>query len=188
MGSREEQPVNDALKNALDALAEANSQIELLKAHSAAHRAIRQKRKDDARKHGILSQTFIEAMHLWDAQKKDGVSQAERVDGLRKTLEVAWVKSPFSPPANICLDCHDVGWLAFICTPQTPCGRPFRSAGRFDDRTGHGRCTPNHDYATPCFCAKGRSAAASMQPKTGGDDFTQSTKGKKPRGFTPLGR
>lgn len=189
MGSGEEGIVN--LEDALSQLAQANSQIELLKAHSAAQREIKKQRRKDGKELGPLAQTYMAAMQLWAAQKADGVSHAERVEGLKRTLIAAWPKSQFAPPANICIECHDVGWLSFACTPERPCGRPFRIPGsRFDDKTGSGRCTGNHDYVSPCFCAKGRASAASMQPRAGGDgdDFTQSTKGKKQRGFSQLGR
>lgn len=103
---------------------------------------------------GPLAQTFQKAMEFWDAQKAEGGSFEERVEGLERTLRAAWPQE--RPWHYICDECSDTGAIIMNSTPATPCGRPFRLPGaRPDDWTGRGRCTPNHTYLRPCFCPKG---------------------------------
>ncbi len=104
---------------------------------------------------GPLARTYIAAMHHWDVQKADGVSTEERLEGLEKTLRVAWPQGREEPWHYACQECSDTGWTFGACV-RGSCGRPFTLPGqRLDDKTGKGRCTDGHSYVKPCFCAKG---------------------------------
>jgi hypothetical protein len=123
-------------------------------------------------------------MVLWDAQKRDGVSQAERVACMEKTLRVAW------PQARewkyLCKTCFDTGLIVKVCQPGDRCdGVSMRLDTRHDHPGKYARLCQNdpdgvviHDYGVPCFCSRGERFKD--RPKGGdeGDGFTQATRGK----------
>ncbi len=171
----------------LDQLAAAKTRGELLTAHRAVRRELAQKRRSDGTEWGVLAQTYTEAMRIWAAQKADGVSLLERERGLERTLRAAWPKGRTEPWHYLCDRCDDTGWLFGACTPETPCGRPFTLPNqRPDDYTGRGRCTPNHRYATPCWCEKGQMFRRGLEgQKAKPEDFKQAGKS---RDFKRVGR
>lgn len=148
--------------------------------HKALRKAVPGKRRKADVEEGPLAQTFREAMRLWDAQKAQGVTFAERQAGLAKSLKAAWPQ--VREWKYLCNRCDDTGWEPGICTPQTPCGRPFKLPGQHsDDYTGQGRCSPGHTYVTPCWCEKGQGMRRQLmkQPKPmAAGDFQQAAKTK----------
>ncbi len=86
-----------------------------------------------------------------------------------------------------CKTCSDSGWQPRSCTPQTPCGRPFRLPGAHsDDWTGRGQCSPGHSYIQPCLdCARGYQQRAALAHTPKQDDHSAAGKTPtKPKGFT----
>lgn len=121
----------------------------------------------------VLVQTFREAMRLWDAQKADGVSFADRVAGLANSLRQAWPKGRESEWKYLCADCSDYGLIMSKCPGDATCGRAKQHQA--------------HDVGTPCWCPKG--VRFKDTPKAGPEGFTSAGKSpKKPSGFTKFGR
>jgi hypothetical protein len=105
---------------------------------------------------GQLAATFREAMRLSDQMKAQGATREERDAFVAKALQAAWPKGREQPWHYLCEVCGDSGWRIRTCVAQS-CGRPFKLPGQAsDDHTGQGTCGPNHNYAEPCWCAKGR--------------------------------
>lgn len=106
-----------------------------------------------------LTEIYAEAMRIWEAQKAEGVSKAERLEGLEKTLRVAWPQTrewKFS-----CRDCDDVGLMYAECPGNDHCGRTKPHLP--------------HTYGAPCFCPKG--AMFRSRPKPEPEDFKAAGKG-----------
>lgn len=144
-----------SVTDALNQLAEAHGSKALASAFRSLQGQVRKARRGAQAAYGPLARTFAAAMEIWDAQKADGVSKADRIDGLAKSLKAAW------PPGRewkyLCNRCDDTGWQVTTCTPETPCGRPFKLQGSSaDDYTGRGRCAEEHVYCAPCWCEKGQ--------------------------------
>lgn len=134
---------------------------------------------------GRLARVFRDAMVTWDQMKADGQPLEARVRGMTALLRDAW---PFTRAWHyLCDGCADSGWMFGVCTPETPCGRPFRFPGqRINDHTGRGRCAPGHSYVRPCFCAKGQAFHAALYAaQSKPEDFAQAGKTKSP---TRVGR
>lgn len=105
-----------------------------------------------------LAATMAEALRLYAKMRADGVPKQECVDYLEAVLRKCWPNT--REWHYLCDSCRDTGWIPRSCTPETPCGRPFKlppSTNRsgYQDFTGQGRCTPGHDYVVPCFCPRG---------------------------------
>ncbi len=125
---------------------------EVYKARREAHRA-----------EGTLAATVREAMRLWDVQKADGLSRAERLAGLERTIRAAW---PFTREWKyLHEDCLDLGIVMHTCDGDDSCGRHFAHLP--------------HVYGRPCWCSLG--AKFRGKPKPSGDDFTQAGKSKPTR-------
>lgn len=102
----------------------------------------------------MLSQTVREALRLRDQMRADGASEEDLTKGLAQTLRASWPQT--RAWHYDCDGCSDTGWQDKLCTPATPCGRPFDRMGQSaDDYTGRGRCGPSHTYVVPCFCRRG---------------------------------
>lgn len=89
-----------------------------------------------------------------------------------------------------CETCSDSGWQPRVCTPQTPCGRPFRVPGAHsDDWTGKGQCSPGHAYVQPCLdCARGYQRRSDLARVAQPDDYAAAGKtAPKPKGFSRWG-
>lgn len=128
---------------------------------------------------GLLAQTVREALRLRDQMRADGSTEEELTKGLEQTLRAAWPQT--RPWHYICEDCSDTGWRHQICTPETPCGRPFTKPGQSaDDYTGRGRCGPNHTYVEPCWCRKGELRRSGMDAKPKSEDYLGVGKVSKP--------
>jgi hypothetical protein len=133
----------------------------LREAHEALRKAVPGKRLKAHREEGLLAQTFHEAMRIWDLQKAEGVSKADRVAGLAKALREAWPKSRDAAWRYLCDRCDDYGLVISQCPGDATCGDP----------KPHGA----HSYGTPCWCEKGNRFKS---PAPSPDDYTQAAKGK----------
>lgn len=140
---------------------------------------------------GVLAQTYMEALRLAQVAREGGASREEAQEIITKALKEAWPKARVEPWHYYCEECSDTGWQIKICTPETPCGRPFTLPGAAsDDYTGRGRCGPRHTYAHPCYCARGRkiyTALFDRQAPSTEDELTKVGKAK-PRPMTRFGR
>jgi hypothetical protein len=177
-----------SLLDDLRTLADSNGAKALADAFHALQGTVRRARRGADRELGALARTLSAALKIWDAQKADGVPLAERQRGLEQSLRAAWPQGRSEPWHYLCERCSDTGWEPRTCTPETPCGRPFRLPGASaDDWTGKGRCTPNHAYVVPCWCLKGQGFRRGLEkaPKDPERDFTEAGRAKK---LTRLGR
>lgn len=152
-------------------------------AHDLLRKAVPGKRRKAKAELGVLAQTFTEAMEAWDRQKADGVPLQERVGYLERSLRSAWPQE--REWKYLCPKCDDMGWVHGVCTPSTPCGRPFRLPQQGgDDWTGRGRCQPGHSYVTPCWCEKGQGFRRNLEKTkapVSPEDFTQAGRSKPAR-------
>ena len=151
-------------ETALDALSAARSPFELREAHRSLKRATGHARAADGRVWGNLAATFHEAMRIWDAQRAEGVTLADRIRGMEATLRSCWPQ--VREWKYLCNSCDDSG--AVYETRQTPMyAYPVV-------------------YVVPCHCSKGARFRA-REPHA--DDFTAAGKTtKKPRDFSRAGR
>lgn len=135
-----------------------------------------------------LAATFQAAMQIWDAQKREGISQADRLTALEQSLRAAWPEGRSEPWHYYCDRCSDTGWECRTCRPGARCGMPFKLPKQHaDDFTGQGRCADGHGYAVPCTCGKGREYRRQLLKESRPDeDFT--TAGAVRRKPTRLGR
>lgn len=157
------------LAGILEQLAAATTPAELRALHSRLGFAIKTKRKLARKDLGSLAQTYQESMRIWDEEKADGVSLADRQQHLKQSLCAAWPETQLR--TYLCERCSDTGWDAKLCTKATPCGRR--------------QCPPGHDYVEPCVCPKGEARQQQLHPTTTSADFQQAGKRK---GFTKVGR
>ena len=126
---------------------------------------------------GPLAAAFRDVLRQWDQWREASSreldpapmpSLEERVDGLERVLREVWPKGRVDPWHYICDPCRDTGWFFGVCTPDTPCGRPFRLSGvKGEDWTGRGSCALTHAFVAPCRCPTGqaRRRALMKQPK-----------------------
>lgn len=98
----------------------------------------------------VLADTVIEAMRLWDAQKKAGASKAQLVESMEQTLRAAWPKSRDAEWKYLCQRCNDYGLEMLECPGDNTCGRDKRHAP--------------HEFGKPCWCSYG--ARFRQKPKT----------------------
>lgn len=172
-----------SLTDDLNTLSEAHGPKALAAAFSVLQGAVRQARRQAKKTLGPLAETYQAAMRIWDTQKADGVSVADRQRDLEKTLRMAWPQ--IRPWVYFCDRCSDTGWEHRVCREGARCGRPFKLPGqRADDFTGQGKCGETHDYVVPCWCEKGRlKRAALMNEPPQGDpkDFAAAGKSKPTR-------
>jgi len=175
------------LRQAEVTLSTATTPAEVQSAHRMLKAAIRTTRRQKAASgEGLLAKSVTEALRIFDAQRDQGVSLADREAGLERTLRACWPKG--REWKHLCQACEDLGWVFKRCTPETPCGRPFKLPGqRLDDYTGRGHCLPDHPYAVPCLCSKGQDFSRGLQAKdrSRGPDLT--TVGKTTK-MSRLGR
>lgn len=133
-----------------------------------------------------LGRIISAAMELWVRMKAEGTTYSDRLEVMEATVRRVW---PFVREwHSFCDECSDTGWLPGQCTPQTPCGRPFRLPKQPDyDKTGQGHCAPNHRYVRPCFCHKGRLLQAAIfdTPAVSAEDYAAAGRTRK---MTRLGR
>lgn len=138
---------------------------------------------------GQLSRTFTEAMRLWDAMKTDGISLAERLSILTKTLRAAW---PFVREWHyLCERCDDSGLVLAICRRGYRCNGismrtdgPGQLPGKYRRLCAmHPDSDYEHEYGTACWCAKGHRFSAKQKAES--EDFTAATKVRQP---TRIGR
>lgn len=98
--------------------------------------------KKPATPEGQLGAVFTEAMRIWDAQKAEGVPQAERIAGLRETLKAAWPQT--REWKYLCQSCSDYGLVMNTCP------------GVKDAICGRSNPHQAHEFGTPCWCDAGR--------------------------------
>lgn len=164
-----------SLEDALKKLSDAHGSKALSTAFGKLHGEVTRARRAAKAQLGPLASTFIEAMRIWDVQKKDGVSEADRVDGLSKSLRAAW---PQAPPQEAwtyqyaCERCSGYGLETLTCPGDATCGR----------RKPH----LAHDYGTPCWCDAGKRFRAPAKPNP--EDFSAAGKTPKRSGFAKVGR
>lgn len=131
-----------------------------------------------------LAETYKEAMRLSARMKAEGVSKEDRQVFLEKALKAAWPQGREEPWHYRCTNCNDTGWAERFCTPETPCGRPFRVKANqhtYPDETGKGRCQQEgHSYVVACFCEQGKPKQNWHIPKKEqpSDDYSAATKSK----------
>lgn len=140
-----------------------------------------------------LASTLIEATELFRQLIAGGTPRAEALKSLEAVIREAWPKphDRTEPWHFVCEDCSDTGWEHHVCTPQKPCGRPFRLPGQSaQDYTSRGRCTHGHTYVRPCWCVKGQAKRDALLGRRRQDeDFTEAGKAKpQPKGFSRFGR
>jgi hypothetical protein len=145
----------------LEALSKAHGPAALGAAFRALQGAVRRERRDD--KAGVLARTFRAAMVIWDAQKAEGVSKAERVAGLEKTLRVAWPQT--REWKYLCGECRDTGLVIRECDGDPQCGCSKK----------HQPHLP-HEYGTACWCSLG---AKFRKPKPEPEDYAQAGRTQK---------
>ena len=137
----------------------------------------------------IIPHTYLEALRLMAAQAAQGVPREERLAGLEHTLRAAWPQT--RKWTYLCERCTDTGWALCLCTPETPCGRPFRlprgsnRSGSLDS-TGQGFCAVGHAYVVPCWCARGQACRRGLEGRAPEEDVTEA--GRTPKRLTRVGR
>lgn len=120
----------------------------------------------------LLVQTFREAMRIWDAQKAEGISRADRVLGLAQSLKAAWPKGREEGWKYLCTGCSDYGLEMHECPGDATCGRDKPHLP--------------HEFGTPCWCSAGKRFKA---PAKTADDFTGAgTVTRKPKQWSRGGR
>lgn len=149
------------LKDELERLARAHSASDLASAFSQLQGTVKKQRREFHKKHGLLAQTFIVQMRVWDQQKVEGVSRDDRLNGLDIALRSAWPKGRDEPWRYNCENCDDTGLVMRECGGDAMCGR---------------RKKPHyaHTYGEPCWCSNGGKFKTKPQS---GDDFTSAGKG-----------
>lgn len=158
------------LDEALQALTSAHGSSELARAFGRLQSAVKQARAGSKTKYGALTQTFVAAMAIWDAQKAEGVSRAERLAGLEKTLRAAWPQT--RAWKYVCDTCDDYGLEMAQCPGDRTCGREKEHLP--------------HEFGRPCWCGAGNRFRPPA--KASPDDFAAAGKTPKPKGFTRFGR
>jgi hypothetical protein len=148
-----------SLTDALKTLSDAHGPKALASAFAAVQGQVRRARKAADKGLGPLAQTFVAAMRIWDQQKADGVSKAERLAGLEKTLRAAW---PQTREWKYLCDCDDLGIKVSECPGDATCGRY--------------KAHLPHTFGTPCWCPAG--AKYRDKPKPSPEDFTAAGKSK----------
>ncbi len=137
-------------------------------------------RREAHKSEGVLAQTFRAAMAIWDAQKAQGVSEADRQKGLEQSLRAAWPQT--REWHYLCQKCDDSGFVFGTCVSGSSCGRPFSLPQQHsDDWTGRGKCTEGHVFAQPCWCSKGAGIRRMLEKRpapVSADDFTQAGRSK----------
>jgi hypothetical protein len=158
-----------SITDALKTLSDAHGSRALAAAFAAVQGQVRRARKAAAKELGALAKTYAVAMRIWDAQKADGVSKADRIAGLERTLRAAWPQ--MREWKYLCSSCHDYGLVIGDCpgTHNATCGRTKPHLP--------------HDFGTPCWCQAGNTYRD--KPKPSAEDFTQAGKSKQ---MTRLGR
>jgi hypothetical protein len=152
----------------------------------ALKKRVRKSRKDAHKTDGKLAAAFVEAMHILDAQKANGVPFAERIQGLDETLRHVW---PFTRTWHyLCEACRDTGLVMHVCRLGARCDGissridgPKGTPGKYKRLCAqHPTSDYTHEYGIPCDCEKGRRF---REPATrrGPDDFKDAGKSKPTR-------
>jgi hypothetical protein len=123
----------------LKSLSDAHGPKALSRAFGRLQGSIRLSRKAASRTWGVLAQTFVEAMRIWDGQKVDGVLKSTREADLEKTLRAAWPQ--VRAWKYLCETCRDSGLEIIDCPGDTTCGR--------------GKPHLSHEFGRPCWCKAG---------------------------------
>jgi len=160
------------LESALQELSAAHGPKALTTAFNRLRGQVSASRRQASRRLGALAETFIEAMRIWDAQKADGVSKADRVTGLAKSLEAAWPKGRDTTWKYLCDHCHDYGLEILTCPGDATCGRskPHQA----------------HEWGNPCWCSKGQRFKVPAKPSA--ENFSAAGKTPKRSAFARIGR
>ena len=156
-----------SLTDALRSLSEAHGPKALMTAFNALQGTVRRSRRAAKKEIGTLAQTFYAAMEIWDRQKADGVSTADRLAGLEKTLRASWPQT--REWKYLCGDCGDIGLIISQCDGGSACGRY--------------KAHLPHSYGSPCWCKAGETYRA--QPKPAPEDFKAAGRSKP---MTRMGR
>ncbi len=135
---------------------------------------------------GQMSSVLRDILQVRIDLREAGSSDASIADTTGEMLREKW---PVKGRVWVyhCESCSDSGWQSRTCTPQTPCGRPFKLPGQHsDDWTGRGQCSPGHEYVQPCLdCARGYQRRADLSDAPKLDDHAAAGKTQtKPKGFT----
>ena len=76
---------------------------------------------------GTLGATVTEMFRLSRQMREEGRSEADIAQYIEGVLRTSWPQ--VRRWHHVCDQCCDTGWVEGSCTPDTPCGRPFRLPG-----------------------------------------------------------
>jgi hypothetical protein len=162
----------DKLREAESILANATTAADLTRAHDLLLTAIRRKRRQMDKASGPLATTYVEAMAIVDKQRAAGATLQEALSGMEASLRAVW---PKTRTWNYnCTACNDTGWQMHTCTATNRCDGASSFSYAWNSPMGARRrlCTSDtnyeHDYTTPCHCAKGNDARSAMHRATAG--------------------
>ena len=161
-----------SLTDALSALSQAHGSKALATAFAVVQGQVRKARGASKEAYGPLAQTFVAAMKIGDQQKADGVSRADRLAGLEKTLRAAWPQT--REWKYLCSCCADYGYEVGSCP------------GLRDAMCRRTREHAPHEFVTPCWCSAGTKYRE--KPKPSAEDFTQAGRSKPSKSMTRMGR
>lgn len=124
--------------------------------HAAKRAGVAGARRKAHVEEGALAATHRAALELWDRQKRDGLSLADRLRGLEKTLRLVWPKGREADWKSLCTNCRDYGLVMHDCPGDATCSRTKPHLP--------------HEYGEPCWCQLG--ARFKVQTKRA-QDFTE---------------
>lgn len=156
----------DKLRAAEQLLNIASTPDQIREAHALLKSAIYAKRRREKQQHGVLAQTYTEAMRLWDRQKSDGIPRDTRLQMLEQTLRAAWPQR--REWKVLCNACGDTGWIDRLCSPMSKCDgwSTFSFSSHSPMFIERRMCTWSdytHRYITPCHvCPNGDRAKAAI--------------------------
>jgi len=110
-----------------------------------------------------LGAVIMRAVAEAQAMKAAGGDAAAIAAGLEVVVREAWPKGRENEWKYLCQDCNDYGWRVHSCSGDDTCGRYRKHA--------------EHEYVTPCWCAKG--IAVTPKPKQDKDELEKVGKVKK---------
>lgn len=131
--------------------------------HAAKRAGVAGARRQAHAEEGALAATHRAAIELWDRQKLEGVSLADRLRGLEQTLRLAWPKGREAEWKMLCTRCGDYGLEMAWCDGDATCGRVKRHLP--------------HEYGNPCWCQAGQRFKVLVKRAA---DFTEAGQSQPP--------
>lgn len=127
--------------------------------HRQMRREVPRKRSEAAREDATLGKIYRAAMSIWDGQKAEGMTLADRILNLAKTLRASW---PQTREWKYLCECSDTGLKMSDCRGDATCGR----------KQAH----MPHEFGAPCWCELGKRFRD--KPKPSAEDFTAAGKSR----------